>query len=231
MEMSNPQGSAMRDPTSPPRRQNHMTRRVDDELQKAVSIFLAHRRQLVKIAYGVLGNLEDAEDVVQEAWIRWQRTDRGVVDNPAAFLATVTIRLAINLLQSARTRHETAAPLLEDVVDPVTTVETAAERTEAVERVLCALLQTLSPAERAAYILRKGFDYPYRQVGEVLQLSTANARQLVCRAHSRLQSSPRRDATSDTRRQLVHAFVVAARAGELTGLENLLAAEISARVA
>ncbi len=202
---------------------NLPTRRSDVELQEAVRVFLAQRPQLLKIAYGVLGRVADAEDVVQETWIRWQRTDRYVVDNPAAFLATATNRLAINVLQSAATRHETTVTRsLEGIVHPVATSEATAECTEAVEQALQVLLEKLPPGERAAYILRKGFDYPYQRVGAVLHVSTVNARQLVSRAHRRIHSSPRRPANLDTHRRLVRAFITAARVGELADLEILL---------
>ena len=203
------------------------TRRAERDLADAVDVFLAQRPQLLKIAHRVLGSLEDAEDVVQEAWIRWQRTDRDVIESPAAFLATATSRLAINVLQSARARHETVGSrCLDGVVDPAATAETTAERTEALEQALRVLLETLTPGERAAYILRKGFDYPYPAVAAVLHMSTVNARQLVSRAHRHVHSSARRPASTASHRRLVRDFVTAARAGELADLEVLLSTAI-----
>ncbi len=224
MDSYQPRSSTTVDPASPgPDVADLRTRRADAELAEAVDVFLAQRPQLVRIAYRVLGSPEDAEDVVQEAWIRWQRTDRDVVERPAAFLATATTRLAINVLHSARARHETAASRwLDGVVDPAASSETTAERTEAVEQALHLLLETLPPGERAAYILRKCFDYPYPRVAAMLHLSTVNARQLVSRAQRRIQSSPCPRAGRGSHRRLVRAFITAARAGELGDLEGLL---------
>jgi RNA polymerase sigma-70 factor (ECF subfamily) len=197
------------------------------DLEEAVAVFMAHRPQLVAIAHRVLGSAGDAEDVVQEAWVRWQRTDRRAVRNPAGFLATATSRLAINVLQSARTRHETAASgWVEDVADPGSGTESSAERSEAVEMALHVLLERLTSAERAAFVLRKGFDYPYSTVAALLRLSEPNARQLVSRARARIRADVRRPVGLEGRRRLVHAFAAAARAGEFAELEMLLAADV-----
>lgn len=199
----------------------------DLDLDHAVVVFLAQRPHLFAIANKILGSASEAEDVVQETWVRWQRTDRRAVTNPPGFLATATSRLAINVLQSARTRHETAVtPWLENIADPTGSTESALERTEAVEMALHLLLERLSPAERAAYVLRKGFDYPYSQVSALLLLSTPNARQLVSRAHARLHSGARRPVSLHTRRRLARAFAAAARAGEFAELEALLSADV-----
>lgn len=207
--------------------ENHSPTPREIDLQQAVVIFLAQRPQLFKIAYRILGSAGEAEDVVQETWVRWQRTERRVVNNPPGFLATATSRLAINVLQSARTRHETAVtPWQKELVDPDSSPETTAERTETVELVLHVLLERLSPAERAAYVLRKGFDYPYPKVATVLHLSAPNARQLVSRAHARIHCPRRQPVSLDVHRRLVRAFVTAAEAGEFTDLETLLEADI-----
>jgi RNA polymerase sigma-70 factor (ECF subfamily) len=199
----------------------------DIDFDEAVAVFLGQRPQLFKIAQRILGSASEAEDVVQETWLRWQRTDRRVVNNPPGFLATAASRLAINLRQSARIRHEMAVtPWLENVADAAATGETTAERTEAVEVALRVLLEKLTPAERAAYVLRKGFDYPYPKVADVLRLSTPNARQLVSRAHAGIHSRGCRPVDHDAHRRLVSAFVTAARAGEFNELETLLTADI-----
>ena len=195
----------------------------------AVDVYVAERRRLLGIANRILGSTAEAEDVVQEVWIRWQRTDRALVDNPPAFLTTATTRLAINVLQAARTRHEVAVtPWLEDVADPAQDVaadpQSTAERTDGVERALHLLLERLSPTEYAAYLLRIGFDYPYRRIAAVLGLSAANARQLVSRSHGHVRSARRRPVSSATHARLVRAFRSAAHGGELAELEALLAA-------
>lgn len=199
----------------------------DIDLPQAVALFMIHRPQLFTLARKILGNAPEAEDVVQETWLRWQRADRRGVTNPPGFLVTAASRLAINVLQSARSRHEAAVtPTLENAADGRIGPETTAERTEAVERSIHVLLERLTPAERGAYVLRKGFDYPYPEVADVLGLSAPNARQLVSRARARIRSAGRRPVSVDAHRRLVRAFLTAARAGEFTELETLLAADI-----
>ena len=121
------------------------------------------RQRLFGIAYRVLGSASEADDVVQDAWIRWQGTDRGKIRDPAAFLATMTARVALTVGQSARARHEiTSGALQADAVDLGDDPSRVAEQGEALELALLALLEKLSATERAAYILREAFDYPYR---------------------------------------------------------------------
>nr|WP_296073761.1 sigma factor [uncultured Actinoplanes sp.] len=203
---------------------------TDAPSDTAVTVFDAARPKLMAAALGVVGDVGEAEDLVQETWIRWHRTDRAVVINPPAFLTVTITRLAINAAQSARRRRETVAgPWLPEIVDRGAGPETAAESNEAVERALRLLLERLTPAERAAYLLRKAFDYPYRRISEVLRLGADNARQLVVRAHERLTGDRRQAVDPATHRRLVDAFLAGARAGQLTGLENLLAAEVGGR--
>jgi RNA polymerase sigma factor (sigma-70 family) len=150
--------------------------------------FLQARPRLFRIACRIVGNPHEAEELVQDVWVRWQRTDRAAVADPQAFLATAVSRLAINLVQSARRRHETAVgPWLPDErvatgPDP----QVYAENQEAFEVAVQLLKDRLSPAERATYVLREGFDYPYRQIAETLRIGAPNARQLVKRARDRL---------------------------------------------
>lgn len=202
--------------------------RSTGELDQAASAFLGARPRLFKIAYRVLGSVCDAEDVMQEVWVRWQTTDRTVVMNPPAFLATVATRVAINVAQSACRRRETSVgPRLPEQLDPGVDPQTAAERGEAVELAVLLLLERLTPSERGAYVLREGFDYPYRQIAEILQLHAANTRQLVKRAHERLAAQRGQPVNSATHRRLHQAFVTAAHAGELADLQKLLAADVA----
>ena len=148
-----------------------------------LSTFLGVRPRLFGIASRMLGSAADAEDVVQDAWVRWQTTDRSVVRDAAAFLATMTTRLAINVMQSARSRRETyVEPSLPEPVDTSADPWSRAERGAALKLGALILLEELSPAERAAYILREAFDYAYRDIADTLRLQEANARQLVTRA-------------------------------------------------
>jgi RNA polymerase sigma-70 factor, ECF subfamily len=186
------------------------------------------RQRLFGIAYRVLGSASEADDVVQDAWIRWQRTDRGTIRDPAAFLATLTERLALTVGQSARARHEiSSGPLQADAVDLRADPSRVAEQGEALELALLALLEKQSATERAAYILREAFDYPHRRIADVLGLSEANARQVVTRARGRLRGERRRRIGPAEHRGLVDTFVGAARTGDLASLERLLAAEIA----
>lgn len=200
-------------------------------LDDATSAFVRARPRLLKIAHRILGDASEAEDVVQEARLRWQSTDRTVVLCPSALLATTTTRLAINVVQSARRRRESSAgPWLPEPVHTGADPETASERREAVERVVLLLMAALRPTERAAYILREGFGYPYPKIAEVLDLGVANARQLVRRAHQRLATDSRRQPVNSTGHQrLVQAFLAAAQVGNLAGLEELLSADANRR--
>lgn len=160
--------------------------RSDDGL----SAFIAVRPRLFGIAYRMLGSASDAEDVVQEVWLRWQATDRSVVRSVPAFLATTTTRLAINLVQSAHWRREAAAePHALELADASADPGVEAERGEALERAMLLLRDTLSPPERAAYVLTEAFDYPCARIADVLRVSRVNARQIASRARRRLAAA------------------------------------------
>jgi RNA polymerase sigma-70 factor (ECF subfamily) len=192
------------------------------DVEAALELFLAERTRLFRIAHRVTGDIGSAEDLVQETWVRWQRTDRSAIKNPAAFLTTAITHLAINLIQSARCRHEASfespLALLADVDDPTR----YAEQTSGVEETLLVLMAKLRPAELAAYLLRKSFDYPYADIAALLRTSTTNARQLVRRAQQRFDGDQERDVAPDAHRELVAAFLAAARRGDLADLEWLL---------
>jgi RNA polymerase sigma-70 factor (ECF subfamily) len=190
--------------------------------------FQAVRPRLFGIAYRVLGSATEADDVVQDAWIRWQGIDRSKVRDAAGFLATTTARLAINVRQSARARRETPIGRL-----PVEPVDTGADpslgavQRETLELAVRTLLAKLSAAERAVYVLREAFDYPYRQVAEILALSEVNARQLGTRARRRLCGEHRRPVRTDEQQRLLDAFIAAAQTGDIASLEQLLAADVA----
>jgi RNA polymerase sigma-70 factor (ECF subfamily) len=196
------------------------------DLDGALEVFLAQRTRLFRVAYRVTGDVSSAEDVVQEAWLRWQRTDRQVIKNPAAFLTTTTTHLAINVIQSARHRHEapTETPLA-DLVDNGHDPTLQVEQALAVEEMLLTLMARLSPAELTAYLLRKGFDYPYDEIAGLLCTSSANARQLLRRAQQRIEGERERPVDEAIHERLVGAFLTAARTGELAALETLLVRE------
>jgi RNA polymerase sigma-70 factor (ECF subfamily) len=182
------------------------------------------RPRLFRIAYRMLGSAAEAEDVVQEVWVRWQTADRGLVRNAAAFLATTAKRLAINVMQSAHSRRETCVgPQLFEPVDTTADPSAGAERGEALACGVLVLLERLTPAERAAYVLREGFDYAYRDIAAVLRLGEANARQVVTRARQHVTNSQRMAATSAEQQRLLEALIAAAHTGDVAGLAGLLA--------
>lgn len=188
-----------------------------------LSTFLNVRPRLFGIAYRMLGSAAEAEDIVQDAWVRWQNADRGLVRDAAAFLATTTTRLAINSMQSARSRRETCVePWIQEPVDMSADPELGAERGEALELGVVMLLEKLSPKERAAYILREAFDYAYRDIANVLRLEEANARQVVTRARQHIVNGRRMPATSTEQRRLLETFIAASRNGDVAGLERLV---------
>jgi RNA polymerase sigma factor (sigma-70 family) len=190
--------------------------------------FVRARPRLLTIARRIVGNVHEAEDILQEVWLRWHRVDRATVLNAEAFLVTATGRLAINLIQSAHRRRETsvAAWPPEDTVDDNADPQAQTERGERIGQTVRLLLERLPPAERAAYVLREGFEYPYRQIAETLQIGTANARQLVKRARARISSGRCRSVSSVAHSRLRRAFVTASCSGDLGGLEALLAADL-----
>ena len=192
-----------------------------------LSAFLSARPRLFGIAYRMLGSAAEAEDIVQDVWIRWQTTDRRPVCNPLAFLVTTTTRLAINVMQSARSRRETSVgPWLPEPVDTSANPGLGAERGEALELAILVLLEKLSPTERAAYVLREAFDYAYRDIANVLRLEEANARQVVTRARQHVANGRRMSANSTEQRRLLDAFIAAAQNGDVAGLEGLFASDV-----
>ncbi|MGW4750799.1 RNA polymerase sigma-70 factor [Streptomyces chartreusis] len=198
-----------------------------DSLDRAAQQFMAARPQLFGIAYRILGTAAEAEDVVQDAWLRWQKTDRSEIKEPAAFLATVTARLAINVAQSARMRRESyTGPWLPEPVDTKADPQLGAERAEALDMAVLLLLERLNPVERAAYVLREAFDYPYKRIAEILETNEANTRQLVTRARKHMAAERKEPVSSTEHRRLLEVFLDAARTGSLSGLENVLAEDV-----
>ncbi|MBS1850446.1 MAG: RNA polymerase sigma-70 factor [Acidobacteria bacterium] len=199
----------------------------DGEHDEGLSAFAGVRPRLFGIAYRMLGSAAEAEDVVQDVWLRWQCTNRAVVENPPAFLATTTTRLCINLAQSAQARRETyVGTWLPEPVDTSSNPGLGAERGEAVQLAVLVLLEKLNPSERAAYVLREAFDYSYRQIADILQSEEANARQLVSRARKHITEGRRTTVNPSEQRRLLEAFVAAAQKGDMAGLESLFAEDV-----
>lgn len=198
------------------------------DLEAAAAVFTSVRPRLFGIAYRMLSSVAEAEDLVQEVWLRWQGTDRRKVVNPAAFLATATTRLAINELQSARVRRETyVGPWLPEPVDTSADPHLGAERGEALEFATLVLMEKLTPNERAAYVLREAFDYSYAEIADILKSTEPAVRQLVSRARKHLTRDQRTPVTAAAHRELLTALLDAARSGEMAALEQLFAADVS----
>lgn len=199
---------------------------------ESVEEFESHRPRMFGLAYRMLGSASEAEDVVQDAYLRWSGTGRESIDRPGAWLAKVVTNLCLNRLTSARARREQyPGPWLPE---PVVTDDGAlgplesAERREAVSTALLVLLERLTPTERAVYVLREAFAYSHREISGVLDVSEANSRQLHRRAAARVAAAETRFTGQDERRhrELVESFVAAARDGDLASLEKTLAADV-----
>jgi RNA polymerase sigma-70 factor (ECF subfamily) len=194
--------------------------------------FEAHRPRLFGLAYRMLGSAHEAEDTVQDAYLRFSAADGADIRYPAAWLAKTVTNLCLNRLTSARARRESyVGPWLPE---PVVTSDGAlgplesAEQREAVSLAMLVLLERLTPTERAVYVLREAFAYGYREIAEVLDLGEANCRQLYRRAEQRLTAAERRfEAAPARQEELVASFVTAARDGDLATLEQLLAADVT----
>lgn len=185
--------------------------------------FMRVRPRLFGIAYRMLRSAAEAEDVVQDVWLRWQTADRSVVRDAAAFLATTATRLAINVMQSARSRRESDdGSWLPEPVDTSTDPQLGAEREEGLEAGILLLLEKLSPTERAAYIFREAFDYTYRDIANALGLEEANARQVVTRARKHLADGGKVPASSTEHKRLFKAFIAAVHNGDVASLEGAL---------
>src|SRR5215831_1324567 len=196
------------------------------ESDDGLSAFAPLRPRLFGIAYRMLGSAAEAEDVVQDVWMRWQSTNRSSIENPPAYLATTATRLCINLAQSAHSRHETyTGTWLPEPVDTSADPEIGAERGEALKLAVLLLLEKLSATERAAYVLREAFDYPYDEIASILQTEETNVRQLVSRALKHISDGHRTSVSSNEQRRFLEAFIAAAQKGDMTALEALFAEE------
>lgn len=190
--------------------------------------FEACRPRLLGIAYGLLGELTEAEDAVQDAWLRWDQADGDAVRNPEAFLVTVTTRLALDRLRSARARREVyVGPWLpEPLVTEMETPETKAIEAERLSLALLGALERLNPVERAVLVLRDVFDLEYAEIADILERTPANVRQIAKRARDHAGDSTRRRPVDEEERQrLADAFLLAAISGDVEQIRELLAAD------
>jgi len=194
--------------------------------------FQTVRPRLFGIAYRLLGRASDAEDVVQDVWVRWQAADRAQVQDRVAFLVKITTRLALNVAVSAHTRREVCVDSwLPARVRAPEDPTVAAERAADLEGAVLLLLQRLSPVERAVFVLREAFDYPFRDIAEALGISEANARQLGRRARMHVAEPRHVPVHRASRDRLLRAFLDAAQAGAVARLEGLLTGDVPTRPA
>ncbi|GHF74809.1 RNA polymerase sigma-70 factor [Streptomyces griseosporeus] len=192
-----------------------------------VDRFEAARPRLEAIAYRMLGSASEAEDAVQETFLRWQAADVERVQVPEAWLTKVLTNLCLNQLTSARARRETYVgqwlpePLLAG--DPMLGPADTAEQRESVSYAVLVLLERLSPSERAVYVLREAFDYPHREIAEILDISEAASQQILHRAKKHVaEGKARTEIDEATARRIVEEFLAAATSGRTEPLVRLL---------
>jgi RNA polymerase sigma-70 factor (ECF subfamily) len=201
-----------------------------DEREWLAERFEERRPRLRAVAYRMLGSLSDADDAVQEAWLRFSGTDYGEIDDLSAWLTTVVARISLNVLRSRKTRSENRVP--DPIIDHTdgTSPEHALLLANAVGLALAVVLETLAPAERVAFVLHDIFAMPFEEIAPIVGRSPAAARQLASRARRHVQE---RKATPDVdvevQRSVVAAFIAAARDGDVQGLIAVLDPEVVLR--
>lgn len=189
------------------------------------TVFDPLRLRLIRLAYRMLGTVADAEDVVQDAYLRWLDTDQGAVREPAAFLRTIVMRLCLNELKSARRRRETyIGPWLPEPI-----FEPEKDGIDDVTLPLMVALERLSPLERAAFLLHDVFGVGFEEVAETIGRETATCRKLASRARDHLRAARSRfPVTKEHGLKIASAFFVASRNGDMEGLRSLLAEDVVA---
>ena len=194
--------------------------------------FEDHRAHLEAVAYRILGSLSDAEDAVQESWLRLSRSGGSGVENMRAWLTTVVARVCLNMLRDRKTRREErwdpAVPSPSLVDDPV--AENEALLADSVGLALLVVLDRLNPAERLAFVLHDLFDVPFEEIAPIVHRTPAATRQLASRARRRVRGSPAlADADLARRRKVIDAFLAAARAGDFEALLTVLDPDVEVR--
>ncbi|HEX2145951.1 MAG TPA: RNA polymerase sigma factor SigJ [Glycomyces sp.] len=191
---------------------------------RALAEFAALRPRLVGVAYGLLGSLAEAEDVVQDAWIRLQRSHIDQIDDLTGWLVTTTSRLALDVLRSARSRREAyVGPWLPEPVETAPDPADSVSLADSMSWAMLVVLETLNPAERAAFVLHDVFGLTFDEVGEALGRSPAGCRKLASRAREHVERrKPRFEVDPAAHRAVVEAFSKATRSGDLDGLLEML---------
>jgi len=206
-----------------------------DEAEQVAKSFEAHRRHLQGVAYRMLGSASEADDAVQEAWLRLSRSDAEEISNLKAWLTTVVARVCLDMLRSRSSRREET--LDEQVDEPradsdaVTDPEQEALMADSVGLALLVLLDTLAPAERVAFVLHDVFDLPFEEIAQIVGRTPAAARQLASRARRRVRrDDTTRDSDLKNQRVVVDAFLAALRAGDFQGLLAVLDPDVVVRL-
>ncbi|MBE8470804.1 RNA polymerase sigma-70 factor [Streptomyces justiciae] len=196
-------------------------------------VFEEHRPVLLGVAYRMLGRVADAEDVVQEAWLRWSGADRDDVREPRGYLVRITTRLAIDRLRQIKARHEAYVgpwlpePYVTDFGDVVPDTAEQAVLADSVSLAVLVVLESLSPLERAVFVLREAFAYPYADIAAMLEREEPAVRQLAGRARKHVEERrPRYEVDPVQRRDLTERFLAAAAEGDLEGLMSMLAPDV-----
>ena len=198
------------------------------QVTELTELFETNRRLLFTVAYEMLGAAADAEDVVQEVWLRWSAADRSDVLEPRAYLVRITTRLSLNRLRALQRARETyVGPWLPD---PLLTTPDAAlpvERAEEVSLALLVVLETLSPLERAVFVLREVFDLSYQEIGDVLDRDVSALRQTAHRAREHVRARrPRYTPAGPQHAEATERFLTACFTGDLAGVVAALAPEV-----
>jgi RNA polymerase sigma-70 factor (ECF subfamily) len=193
-------------------------------VEEAAAVFEELRPRLVGVAYGLLGTLAEAEDAVQEAWIRLQRSDLAAVRDLTGWLVTTTSRIALDVLRSARIRRETyVGPWLPEPVETAPDPADAVGLADSLSWAMLVVLETLSPAERAAFVLHDLFGLSFDEIGRALGRAPAACRKLASRARQHVEArQPRFDVDPEVHREVVAAFGRATASGDVEGLMGLL---------
>src|SRR6476660_6993967 len=194
-----------------------------DDVTVPAELFEQHRAHLEAVAYRMLGSRSEAEDAVQEAWLRLSRSNTEAVENLAAWLTTVVARVSLDMLRSRRARREDYVPLPEPIVTIEGGPEDEAVLADSVGLALLVVLDTLTPAERLAFVLHDMFGMPFEEIAAILDRSKAATRQLASRARRRVRgATPRADPDLREQRRVVDAFLAASRAGDFEALLKVL---------
>lgn len=191
--------------------------------------FEQHQRLLFTVAYQLLGSVADAEDTVQDAWLRWSAADRSEVTDPKAYLVQITTRVALNRLRAVRARRETyIGPWLPEPLLTAPDVAEDAEIAESVSMALLVVLETLTPVERAVFVLREVFGLSHREIAETLDRTEAAVRQLAHRAREHVQARrPRFDADRQLQQDVTRRFLEACLGGDVAALVSAMAPDVT----